>query len=285
MKTILLSVLAAVIASVITVQLVVPKGASGTHQETAYERVMRTGTIRCGYGIWSTYVQVDPNTKQFSGMFVDYMEQLAANLGLKIEWTEEIGWGDAITALENGRFDVFCGGMGFNAERARHVDYLTPIMALRSSFFVRADDKRFDADIHALNNPNITMITLEGDIYEKIVRRDFPQANFFQLPQIAQVSDLFENVKSRKADVLFNDSDTGEDYMRKNPGVLRKVPLPKPYISMPVSMTVRHGEMTLKRMLDIATQEMINNGSIDAILRKYEQSGYEHIRAYDFNYN
>ena len=285
MKTILLSVLAAIIASIITVQIIMPKGGEGSvHQESAYERVMRTGTIRCGYGLWGNYVKVDPNTREFSGVLVDYMEQMAANLGLKVDWAEEIGWGDAIAALKNKRFDVFCGGMGFNAERGRYVDYVTPIFALRSDFFVRVGDTRFDKDIRTINNPNITMITLEGDIYEKVVNRDFPDAKKMQLPQIAPFSDLYENVKTGKADVFFGDSGTGEDYMRQNPGILRKVSLPKSYIDMPASVTVSHGEMTLKRMLDIATQEMVNNGQIDDIISKYDHPDSKDIRVYDFNY-
>jgi hypothetical protein len=75
-------------------------------QDTVYDRVMKSQTIRCGYGLWSVYLHKDPNTGKMGGIYYDYMEALGKNLGLKIEWTEEVGWGDYIAGLKGDRFDA-----------------------------------------------------------------------------------------------------------------------------------------------------------------------------------
>lgn len=59
MKTIFLSALLAVIAAFATVKLTMPAGITATPKETAYERVMRTGVLRCGYGAWAPFVLKD----------------------------------------------------------------------------------------------------------------------------------------------------------------------------------------------------------------------------------
>ncbi len=36
----------------------------GAHAETTYERVMRTGIIKCGYMLWPPYFDMDLTTKK-----------------------------------------------------------------------------------------------------------------------------------------------------------------------------------------------------------------------------
>lgn len=42
---------------------------AGDAKESAYDRVMRTGTIRCGYFIWPPGFSIDPNVGKRSGFF------------------------------------------------------------------------------------------------------------------------------------------------------------------------------------------------------------------------
>src|ERR1700722_20209029 len=60
-------------------------------KESAYDRVMRTQTIRCGYVLRTPLLVKDPNTAQLSGLFYEYVENLGKALHLKIEWSEEMG--------------------------------------------------------------------------------------------------------------------------------------------------------------------------------------------------
>lgn len=54
-------------------------------EETAYERVMRTGTLRCGYAEWDSAVMRDPNTGAFHGSVVEVVNALAKSSDIKIE--------------------------------------------------------------------------------------------------------------------------------------------------------------------------------------------------------
>ena len=50
--------------------IAMPKTASQVEakKETAYERVTRTGVLRCGYATWPPNVMKDPNTGKVSGI-------------------------------------------------------------------------------------------------------------------------------------------------------------------------------------------------------------------------
>lgn len=64
---------AALLLSIVAVWSAVG-GANGgkAPKETAFERIMRTGTMRCGYVVWAPYLSVDPKTGQMGGVAYDY---------------------------------------------------------------------------------------------------------------------------------------------------------------------------------------------------------------------
>ena len=239
-------------------------------KESVYERVMRTGVIRCGYLSWTNYIDIDVNTGEMSGIIYDYMTALANNLGLKLEWTEEVGRADYAQALENGRFDVYCTAMTRNAERARVSDFTTPIAHALFNIYTKYGDERFDYDLSKINNPDVSIVATEGDIFGKIARLEFPKAKLIELSQLTQDSDPYMYVHHGKADITIGNSNISVRYMKKNPNSLRKIKLEQPFRYVPLSLVVKADEYRFRRMLDLATEEMITNGKIDAMLEKYD---------------
>lgn len=247
--------------------------ALAAEKEPVYDRVMRTQTIRCGYGLWDVYLNKDPNTGKMSGIFYDYVETLGKNLSLKIEWVEEVGWGDYITSLVNDRIDAYCTATSWNAERARQVDFITPIFFMGSSIFVKNGDTRFDNNLALLNKEDITLAMVEGDIYSKISNAEFPKAKKQELPQLATPAELFMAVSTGKANAAIMETTSGLAFMEHNPGKLQMVKLDAPFRISPVSISVKGGEFRFQRMLEIATVEMLNDGVIAKILNKYDPKG------------
>src|SRR5438270_6559114 len=71
-----------------------------------YDHVVSSGKLRCGYVIYNPGCIKDPNTGKLSGIGVEAMEIVAKKLGLRLEWTEEVGWGTMIEGLQSGRYDI-----------------------------------------------------------------------------------------------------------------------------------------------------------------------------------
>ena len=250
--------------------LIAPAHAADNGKESVFDRVMRTGKLRCGYLTWKDYIDIDVNTGEMSGIIYDYMEQLAHNLGLEMEWTEEVGRGDYPLGLETGRFDAYCTAMTRNAERAKVSDFTIPIMHSLFELYVRQDDTRFDYDLAALNDPDVAFVNTEGDIFGKIARLEFPEAQVIELPQLTQDSDPYLYVVHGKADVTIGNANVSAQYIKKNPGTLRKIALKEPFRYAPLSLVIKADEDRFRRMLDVATEEMLVNGQIDRILDKYD---------------
>ncbi|MDX2027263.1 MAG: transporter substrate-binding domain-containing protein [Alphaproteobacteria bacterium] len=252
--------------------LVRPAGNSVSEgkKETAFERVMRTNTLRCGYGIWAPGLIKDAKTGELSGIFHDYLEAVAKHAGLKIEWAEEVPWGDYPAALNSGRIDAMCFGAWPKATTARETLFTKPVYYLPINAYVRAGDSRFDRAVEKINSPDVQISAMDGEMSSQLAVAYFPQAKILSIPQLSDASMLLTNVANNKADVTFTDAWTGALFMKNNSGKLKVVPLDRPLRLFGHTIPVARGEQNLVSFLNTATDELFTTGELDAIIKKYE---------------
>ncbi len=263
--------LISLMVSLAAVHFVAPtKGGAGVvaAKETAFDRIMRTNTIRCGYVLYEPFVRKDPNSGQFSGVAVDLMDEIGKLLNLKIEWTEEVGWATTIEGLRNNHYDVMCVGYWRQSLESKHVFYTQPFSYSMGSVIVRHDDHRFDNNLDRINQPDIRLATADGDVATAIAKRDFPKAKNQQAPNMTNFTQLFEDVASNKADVTFVDDAIFTAYNQKNPGHLRRLEVPP--IRVYQNTLGFSQDERLKSMLDTVVIELVENGQMDKILDKYD---------------
>jgi ABC-type amino acid transport substrate-binding protein len=240
-------------------------------KETAFERVMRTQTIKCGYIAAYPYMIKDPNSGQLSGIAHDFMEGLGKALHLKIVWAEETGWGAFPATLQMQRIDAFCVGAWISAARARETDTTMPFSYQPYYAYARSDDTRFDNKLGNINTPDVTVATIDGDTSNIITLSDFPKAKAAQLPEMANIDELFINVITKKADVTFIDPALAANFDAKNPGKIRRVISETPIRVFGNAIFIAQGEDRLRQMLNGATQELLASGQVEKIIARYEK--------------
>lgn len=246
-----------------------PFSAFAADRESAYDRVIRTQTIRCGYGVSPPVLVVDPNTKAVSGLDYDVWQEIGKELDLRVEFTEEAGWGNFIEGLQTGRYDAFCSELWADAGRARYASLTIPVMYSFLKAYVRTEDHRFDGDLEKINVPEAKIPAIEGDVSVKMAKDRFPRATIYSLPQTATVSDMLMAVKSKKADAVFLDPAMVRGFEKENPGVLRLLDgVDAPYV-FPSFYAVRSGEIQMRDMIDVALRKIIDDGRMERMARRY----------------
>lgn len=243
--------------------------AVAAQRESAYERVMRTGELRCGYMLYEPMVYRDPNSGAFSGIAVDLAAELGKLLNIKFIWAEETGWGTAIEGLRSGRYDALCVGFWRLAAEGKYLYYTLPFAYSLNEILVRADDTRFDGGLAAINDPKVRIVSVDGMEASRIARRDFPRAQLLELPNLQGDSDMMEAVANNKADVTFIEAATSDRYSATNPNKLKKLKLPTPIRIYQNTFALPQDER-LKAMLDTALNNLIEDGGMDAILDRYD---------------
>jgi ABC-type amino acid transport substrate-binding protein len=226
---------------------------------SVYDRVMASNTLRCGYILWPAVLVKDPNTGQFSGPWYDVVEEMGKRLGLKIEWTEEVGTANMFEGFRTGRYDALCAPLTSTPERARIADFTIPFAYIPYHLYVRKDDTRFDNNPAAANDPAIRVVTIDGEYSSKVAQDDLPKAQVISLQNMTQGSDLLLYVESGKADVAPDDGVSAADFITQHNGSLRPIAGP-PLRILPVVLPIPKGEIELKLMLDATLEEMQNTG-------------------------
>jgi len=237
-------------------------------QKTAFERVISTGTIRCGYIPFAPYFIVDPITGAKSGIGYEFMLAIGQELGVKVEWVEEVGWGNFYEGLNTGRFDALCTPLWESGNRARAALLTRPLYADALFAYVREDDHRFDIGLLSLNQADVRIADYDGDVTQRVRSMVFPLAQDVALSAMTSEGEYLLNVITRKADAVLVGVDAAERYNKDAKIKLKKVGVAPVRVFSNV-MAVRHGEEDLRAALDSTIHTLIKSGAAAAIIKDY----------------
>ncbi len=242
------------------------------HTQSVYERVLASGTLRCGYFEEAPFTIIDPNTGKKSGIAVDLAEKVAAELGLKVEWVGAISWGTLGADLENGRYDAICGSL-FNLPRAGRIGYTNPYTYVPAYAYTQNGRTEFDNKFDTLDWTKITVAGLDGEGSTTIALKKLPQAKFNILPQTSQIAEMLTSVADKKADMGFVMPTVFKNFDKANPGRLRKIQSDKPFYVFNVSFGVKPDEADFKNMLDFEMRNLASDGTLQSLFDKYDPDG------------
>lgn len=234
------------------------------------EKIKSSGKITCGYAMWSPILYKNMDTNNLAGISYDIMEEIGKRLDLKIEWAEETGWGTIIEGLNARRYDMICTGLAASSARAKFIDFTTSYFYAPLHVAVRTDDARFDKDYDSLNDPTYKIAVLEGEMSAITAAQRFPKATVSAISQITDYSLLLKEVESGKADATLIEPSTFADYDKNNPGKLKIISKKNPVNMLPVTFGLPQNADGMRQMIDIALRELILDGTVDRIIKKYE---------------
>ena len=253
--------------------------ASSSFAGEVFDRVIKSGKLRCSYGVYDPSIIKDPNTGELSGIFYELTNELGKRLGLKIEWSEEVGYGVIAEGFRTKRYDAFCATVYPTPDRVKSAMFSIPLYYNIVGVFVRADDTRFDKDYSLLDNVEHTLAVKDGDITHAIAKARFPLAKQISIPQQALTVQQLMEVASKKADATFNDVYLLHRYNKNNPEKkLKNVAASNPLKYFPNTFMLPPNEPQLKHMFDVTLSEMVAEGVVEEILKKYDKPGAVNIR-------
>jgi ABC-type amino acid transport substrate-binding protein len=114
----------------------------------------------------------------------------------------------------------------------------------------------------------VSIASIDGATAEIIAQEDFPKVRRVSLPQLSDFGQLLLTVSTGKADITFTEPADAAIFMRNNPGAVERVG--PPVRVFPNCFIFRRGQMEFKCMIDTALSQLINSGTMDKILKKYE---------------
>ncbi len=165
-------------------------------QKSRLAQILERGSVRIGTtGDFNPMSFRDPGTNEYTGYDIAAMTQLAADLGVKIDWVPA-EWATLVAGLVANRFDIFSGA-SVSVARARTAAFSIPYMEAGTVPVVtKAALARFTT-WDSFNAPGVRVAVSMGTVFDEQARRLFPKA---EIKAVQTPATGFQEVLAGRAD-------------------------------------------------------------------------------------
>ena len=140
------------------------------------QSVLERGTLRVGTtGDFNPMSVKDTATNSYKGFDIEAMEQLAKDMGVKVEFVPT-EWSTLIAGLTSDRYDIFAGGSSLTIARAKTVAFTVPYIEAGTVPLVLKTNAGKVKAWGDLNKKGTTVAVLLGTVFEEQAKAMFPLA-------------------------------------------------------------------------------------------------------------
>ncbi len=163
------------VLAVATAALVLAPIQSMAQTKSRLAQILERGTLRVGTtGDFNPMSMKDTTTNTLTGFDIEAMNQLAADMGVKIEYVPA-EWATLVNGIVSDRFDIFSGA-SLSMARAKTVAFSNPYLFAGTVPLVSKKVGGKFPNWESINNPNMTVAVLMGTVFEQQARAHFPKA-------------------------------------------------------------------------------------------------------------
>lgn len=160
-------------------------------------RVLESGTLRVGTtGDFNPMSFRDAATNSYAGYDIEAMTQLAADLGVQIEWVVA-EWATITAGIAADRYDIFSGA-SVNVARARVAAFSMPYTEAGTVPLANAGNAGRFGSWDAINAAGVRVAVSMGTVFEEQARRHFPDAT---IQAVQSPATGFQEVLAGRAEV------------------------------------------------------------------------------------
>jgi len=235
------------------------------------ERVLSKGKLRAAYIVYDIMVTRDPNTGKLGGLVYDIAQSAAKNLGLEIEWVEEVYFGNAYEGLNSGRYDLVVANIWPTGARIRAADFCQPMFYSGLGVYTRPESAKRFKSLKDFNDPGVNISTIDGDISVFVIEERFSRARVMSMPLNTDYSQMLLNVAAGKADVVFADTGVANSFIKNNPGSLVEFIHGQPLQVFANCFAINRKHAQLKAVINQSLTELLDRGTVDEAIDRYEK--------------
>ena len=143
--------------------------------QSALNDILNNGVLKVGTaGDWNPMTMKDVATNSYTGYDIDVMTQLAADLGVEVEFVAT-DWKTLVSGVSAGQYHI-TGSASVSPSRAKAAGYSDSYFSLVTvPLTLKENADRFDS-WESLNNPDVSVAATLGTTQEAQVKQFFPDA-------------------------------------------------------------------------------------------------------------
>jgi polar amino acid transport system substrate-binding protein len=221
------------------------------------QKLLRWGADGSG---GAPYVFADPrNPSEYIGYEKDIADSIAKYMGVKAEYVPT-DWESLIASLQRKEFDVILNGLEPTSDREKEILFSKPYYVFQMILTVRKSETRITslADCKKLN---IEVGTLVNSAMSRVIENNGIKLKGYQDPMGA-----YADLELGRIDAILMDDPAEMYYARSNPKLKWAC---EPFNPGYFIVGIRKGDVETKVKIDAAIDSIVNNGTIEKILRKW----------------
>ena len=216
---------AAIVAAVVTLAPVVASA------QSALQDILNTGVLKVGTtGDWNPMSMKDIATNGYVGYDIDVMTQLAADLGVKLEFVPT-DWKTLVSGITAGTYHM-TGSASISPARAKAAGYSQSYFSLATVPLIHTRDASKYSDWDDLNVAGVKVAATLGTTQEQQVKAFFPAAEHVIVEAPARD---FQEVLAGRATAHITSNVEAYKLVAKYPE-LTIVPVSEPRARTPIAM-------------------------------------------------
>lgn len=204
------------------------------------------------------YVFNDPqHPDQYIGYEKEMVDALATAMGRKAEFVPS-DWETLVSALQRKSFDVIVNGLEPTADRQKQIQFSKPYYIFQLALTIRNSEQQ----IHSLADcKNRVVGTLGNTAASRLLEKEGIPMRGYADPVAA-----YRDLELKRIDAVIMDVPAEVFYVSKSTTLKRAS---EPFFRGTYNVGLRKGDEALKAEVDAAIDKIINDGTLEKILRKW----------------
>ena len=239
-----------------------PAMADGALQDILSSGVLKVGTT----GDWNPMTMKDPATNTYTGYDIDVMTQMAADLGVEVEFVPT-DWKTLVNGVVAGKYHL-TGSASVSPARAKAAGYSDSYFSLATVPVTLSKNADRFQDWGDIDKPDVTVAATLGTTQEQQVKDFFPNAKH----QIVEAPARdFQEVLSGRADVHITSNVEAYKLVEQYPEMI-VVPVATPKARTPIAMLLPQTDQVWINYVNTWIKLQQERGFFDALGTKWKLS-------------
>ena len=227
--------------------------------------ILEANTLRVGTtGDFNPMSIRDPATNSFKGLEIDAANQLAKDLGVKVEFVPT-DWTTLVPGITANRYDIFMSGASMNAARIKTIAFTLPYLeAGTTPIFDQKNAAKFKS-WDDINQPGVTVAVILGTVFEDQAKLLLPKAT---LKSVQPPATSWQEVLAGRADAAITSSIDAQSIVARFP-TLAHLPGDQDKSKRPFGYIVAQGDFVWTNYLNNWITLKLSEGYFQSLKTKW----------------
>ena len=240
-------------------------GLAETPESDILTEIRERGVLRVGTaGDYQPMSYLDPETGTYIGFDAELAEDLAAALGVTVEYVKT-SWPTLMEDTLAGQFDLAVCGITITEARKEQALMSDGYLVNGKTILCRAEDAEKYRSLEAVNKPEVRVMENPGGLNEKFARENLPEATLIIHDVNQEIPGL---VATGEADVMITEIMEAGFYVRKDPRLAAPL-IHEPFTNGELGFLMQKGNEPLLKFVNAFLVQEKESGRLDELAEKY----------------